>query len=72
MWINEPPGTAGWYWFKLADHFVPKKVAKPVLLLVFKGADGSMWAEDTVNGEQYPIHEVAGLWAGPLAPPGDT
>ena len=69
MWTDEPPREAGWYWFRLTDPHVPEEVAKPRMLLVFVAADGSAWAEDTVNGERYPVHVVEGLWAGPLVPP---
>ena len=69
MWTNEPLGGAGWYWFKLTDPHVPEEVATPQLLLVSEGANGSMWAEDTVNQERYRVRDMAGLWAGPLAPP---
>ena len=69
MWTKEPPREAGWYWFKLTDPHVPEEVAKPKMLLVFEEINGSMWAEDTVNREQYPVCDIEGLWSGPLAPP---
>jgi hypothetical protein len=34
-----------------------------------RDAVGSLWAEDTVNQERYRVHEIEGLWAGPLASP---
>ena len=72
MWKNEPPGEVGWYWFKLTDPHVPEEIAKPKLLLVYEWKNGSMCAEDTVNHERYSVCDMAGLWAGPLAPPEAT
>jgi len=51
---------------------VPERVAGPFLLLVSPGAGGPLWAEDTVNWERYRVHDIEGLWAGPLAPPPDA
>ena len=69
MWTREPPGRSGWYWFKVVDPSVPESVARPCLLLVSREADGSLWAEDTINRERYRVHEIEGVWAGPLTPP---
>jgi hypothetical protein len=69
MWTYERPGRPGWYWFKVVDPDVPEGVSWPVMLRVSEEADGSLWVEDTVNRERYPVDEVEGLWAGPLAPP---
>ena len=68
MWTCEPPGKAGWYWFKIVDPDVPEGVVRPTMLLVSRGADGSLWVEDTVNRERYQLHEIKGLWAGPPRP----
>ena len=69
MWTREPPGRPGWYWFKVVDPAVPESAAGPFMLLVSREADGSLWAEDTVNRERYRVHEIGGAWYGPLAPP---
>ena len=69
VWSKEPPGRAGWYWFRLTDPHVPEEVSTPVMLLVSEGAGGRIWAEDTVNRERYPVRDLEGLWAGPLSPP---
>ena len=69
MWSKEPPQEAGWYWFRLTDPHVPARASAPRMLLVSEGADGRLWAEDTVNLERYPVRDIEGEWAGPLSPP---
>ena len=69
MWTHKPPDGVGWYWFKIVHPAVPESAAVPVMMLVSRAAAGSLWAEDLLNRERYPMHEIEGLWSGPLTPP---